>query len=189
MDDMRAGGATAPDRRVTAAIGVLLIVFGGAWLLGRAAGIDVGRVGWPLIVIGVGAALFIVGTVMGGRGGVGPATAGGIVTMVGAVLAAQNATGLWATWAYAWALVAPGGAGLGMLAYGLIARQPDFVENGRSMLLTGLGLFAGFFLFFEGVIGISGRRILSDELFPIVLVGVGGLLIVLSLFGRRRTNA
>ncbi|HEV8489292.1 MAG TPA: hypothetical protein VGQ58_05850 [Candidatus Limnocylindrales bacterium] len=97
---------------------------------------------------------------VGGRGGAGLAIAGGITTVTGLVLAFQNATGLWATWAYAWALVAPGGAGLGLLLYGLFTWQPDFVARGRGTLLVGLVLFVGFAIFFEGFIGLSGDRLI-----------------------------
>jgi len=39
---------------------------------------------------------------------------GSIITIAGLVLAVQNTFDLFATWAYAWALVAPGGVGLGI---------------------------------------------------------------------------
>jgi high-affinity Fe2+/Pb2+ permease len=124
---------------------------------------------------------------VGGRGGAGLAIAGGITTVTGLVLAFQNATGLWATWAYAWALVAPGGAGLGLLLYGLFTRQPDFVARGRGTLLVGIVLFVGFAIFFEGFIGLSGDRLIPfDTALPLLLVGIGGLLVVSSLIGRRR---
>jgi len=53
------------------------------------------------------------------------AAVGGILTMVGVVLAVQEAYDLYQTWAYAWALVAPGGVGLGLTIYGLFTGRRD----------------------------------------------------------------
>jgi hypothetical protein len=76
--------------------------------------------------------------------------------MVGLVLAVQNATDLYATWAYAWALVAPGGVGVGLVAYGFLSGQREVLRAGLPILGVGVALFLGFGLFFEGVSG-SGR--------------------------------
>lgn len=181
-------GAPA-ERRATVAIGLLLIVLGAAFLVARQAGIDLGSVGWPLFVIVPGVVLFAIAFTVGGRRGSGFAIGGAITTVTGLVLAFQNATGLWATWAYAWALVAPTGAGLGLLLYGLFTRQADFVATGQRMMLVGLGLFIGLAIFFEGIIGLSGDRLIPfDTALPLLLVGIGGLLIVSSLIGRRRKD-
>lgn len=186
-DDTHASDGAGSERRATVAIGLLLIVLGGALLLARQAGLDLARFGWPLFVIVPGVVLFAIAFAIGGRGGAGPAIAGGITTATGIVLALQNATGLWATWAYAWALVAPGGAGLGLFLYGLLTGQPDFVAGGRGMLLVGLGLFVGFAIFFEGLIGLSGDRLIPFEtVLPVLLVAIGGLLVLFGLLGRRR---
>src|SRR5215472_5065958 len=45
---------------------------------------------------------------------------GGIVIMAGVVLFVQNVFDLFATATYAWALVAPGGVGLGMWLQGMV---------------------------------------------------------------------
>lgn len=186
-DDTGTTDRPASERNTTVAIGLLLIILGGAFLLARQAGLDLGRFGWPLFVIVPGVVLFAFAFAIGGRGGAGLAIAGGITIVTGIVLAVQNTTGLWATWAYAWALVAPGGAGLGLLVYGLLTRQADFVSGGRGMLLVGLGLFVGFAIFFEGIIGLSGDRLIPfDTVLPVLLVAIGGLLVLFSLLGRRR---
>ena len=177
------------ERRSTVGLGLLMIVLGAAFLAARAAGVDIGEVGWPLFPIVAGIVLFAFSFSIGGQAGAGPAIGGAIATTAGLVLSFQNATGLWATWAYAWALVAPGGAGLGLLIYGLVTRQHDFVEGGRAMFLVGLGLFAAFAFFFEGIIGLSGDRLIPfDAILPGVLVVIGGILIVSSLFGRTRRD-
>src|SRR4051812_47582641 len=89
------------ERRSSLVIGGILILVGILVLLDRQAGLDVGRTGWPLFVIGPGVILFLVSFAVGGRAGAGFAVAGAIVTATGLILAVQSQTGLWATWAYA----------------------------------------------------------------------------------------
>ena len=125
-DDVSGSPTAAAERRQLGArrpaagrggliLGGVLIVLGVLFLAERAFGVQLGRFGWPLFVIvpGVPADGREPGGV-GGREGSGLAVAGAITTVVGLVLAFQNATGLWATWAYAWALVGPGATGLGL---------------------------------------------------------------------------
>jgi hypothetical protein len=170
-------------------IGGTLIVLGVLFLAERAFGIQFGRFGWPLFVIVPGLLLMAASLAVGGREGSGMAVGGAITTVVGLVLAFQNATGLWATWAYAWALVGPGATGVGLIFYGLLKGHPDLVSNGIRSLGSGLALFAAFGLFFEGVIGLSGEPfLLGSELLPIALIGLGVVLLGWSLVrGRART--
>ena len=174
-------------RRSTIAVGLLLIVVGLAFLIGRQVGVRWDDVGWPLFIIVPGLVLFVLALAVGGRAGSGFAVPAGIVTMVGVVLAVQNATDLWETWAYAWALVAPGGVGLGLLLYGLLTRQPDVATGGGWALLVGLGLFLGFGFFFESVIGLSGDKVAGMEtLMAAGIVAIGMVIVLLSVTGRRR---
>jgi hypothetical protein len=169
-------------------VGAVLIVLGALFLAERLFGVQLGRFGWPLFVIVPGVLLMASSLVVGGREGSGLAVAGAITTMVGLVLAVQNVTGLWATWAYAWALVGPAATGIGLIFYGLLKHQPDLVSGGVRSLGSGLALFAGFGLFFEGIIGLSGEPFLvSSDLLPVALIALGVLLVGWSLVrGRRR---
>jgi hypothetical protein len=170
------------ERRSSIVVGALLVVVGAMFLIARIGGVDVGRAGWPLFIILPGVVLFLVSFAVGGRAGSGFAVAGAIVTTTGLVLAVQNQTGLWATWAYAWALVAPGGVGLGLFIYGLLTRQREFVMSGGAALIAGLALFLVFAFFFESIIGLSGRRIAGlDAVFAGGLVVLGAVIVVLSL--------
>jgi hypothetical protein len=177
------------ERRGGVILGIVLIALGGLFLVDRVVGLDFGMYAWPGYVILPGFLLFAAAMATSDvRAGTGLATASGIVVMVGLVLFVQNVTGLWATWAYAWALVGPGGTGVGLTAYGVLRREPDLAMAGARTLGVGLGLFAGFGLFFEGVIGLSGEPFLLDsQLGPVVLVVAGLALVVLSLVRRRRT--
>lgn len=179
------------ERGPAVAVGVLLILLGVGFLVARQADLDVAGAGWPLFVLVPGLVLFALAFVVGGRGGSGFAIGGAITTVTGAILAVQNATGLWSTWAYAWALVAPGGVGLGLLVYGLVTRQRDLLLAGMWALLVGLALFLVGAFFFESIIGLSGGRIEGlDTLFAAGLVLIGAVIVVVSLTGggRRRPD-
>jgi hypothetical protein len=160
--------------------GAILIIIGLAVLVGRQLAFAVDWQVWPIVV---GIAIFVVAVVVGGNSGSGLAVLGGIVTMVGVVLAVQRETGMYASWAYAWALVAPGGVGLGLLLYGLLTGQPQHVRGGFGALVAGIALFLVFFLFFESVLGLDTG---IDEqvvavIVPSAIVGLG-LLIVIAAF-------
>jgi hypothetical protein len=176
-----------PPRRGSLAGGIILVVVGLAFLIARVFRVELGVVSWPIWIVGPGIALFVAGLVVGGTGGLGMTIPGAIIATVGAILWIQEATDLWATWAYAWALVAPGSVGAAMLVYGIVHGDVELRRNGLRTLLIGLGLFAGFALFFEGAIGLSGGRIpAADVVLPAVAVGIGVVLLVLSVLRREQ---
>jgi len=167
--------------------GVILVVVGLASLAGRLVTVELGVETWPLWVVVPGVAMLVGSLFIPDRGGVGLAIPGGIVTMAGLVLWVQSATGLYATWAYAWALVAPGGVGLGMFVFGLVRGYGDIRSGGLRTILVGAGLFLGFAFFFEGVIGLSGDRIADlDTIMPIALVALGVIVLAMAFVPRRR---
>ena len=169
-------GRTSPQRGGLI-IGLVLILLGGAALLVQVGGVSIG---WPIWIIVPGVALIVGAVAVGGAGGTGMATAGGIVTMVGVVLAVQEAADLYQTWAYAWALVAPGGVGVGLIVYGLLTRRSDDLRNGLGALFAGVVVFLVGFLFFEGVVGLSGDRFasLTEVAVPLALVVIGVVVLV-----------
>jgi hypothetical protein len=175
-----------PARRGAIAAGAVLIVVGLAALLARALDVDLFAVGWPLFVLVPGIVMFAIAVGIGGRAGIALAIPGGIVTMTGAVLAFQAATGLWATWAYAWALVAPGGVGLAMVLYGLLTGQPELTRPGLPLLGIGLGLFLAFGLFFEAVINLNGLQGGGfDVALAVGLIAIGAVVLLGGLVNRR----
>ena len=164
-------------------LGGLLIVLGLVFLAGQYWNVDLGQYGWPIYVIGPGLALVLLGLTQ--RDGSGLTIFGSMVTIVGLILLYQNLTDYWESWAYAWTLIAPGGSGVGMLLYGARAGNGGMMRAGLWQIVTALGLFAAGFLFFEGLIGISGRRFpLPDWVLPLAVI-VTGLLLLLRGFTAR----
>jgi hypothetical protein len=161
-------GGTAPGL----VLGGILVIAGAALLVAQLVDIDIGAVGWPMIIVGIGAVLLAIGLV-GGRDS-GMIVGGTVTTSVGLLLAYQNATGNWATWAYAWALVGPAASGLGLVLSGLRTGDGSDVRNGTWGLLGGLAFFAIGFLFFEGIIGLSGFDVsIAEWVLPAVVIGIG----------------
>ena len=166
---------------------IILVVIGGALLVARVVDFSFTAATWPLWIVVPGVAMLVGSLFIPPKGGLGLAIPGTIITIVGLILWVQDVNGLYATWAYAWALVAPTGPGLGMLIYGLVHRDGELVGDGFRTMLVGIGLFLGFGLFFEGVIGLSGEPIANlEEILPFAVIGLGALLVVLSFFGGRR---
>ncbi len=168
-------------------LGTILVLVGGGILAGRLLDITLGPRAWPLWIIVPGLGMLLGSFAIPSRAGLGLAIPGAIIATVGCVLWVQETYGLYATWAYAWALVAPTGPGIGMLLHGLVHRDGSLAGDGLRTTLVGLGLFIGLGLFFEGVVGLSGQRIANlDEVLPYAAIGLGLVLVVLSLLGGGR---
>ncbi len=169
------------------AIGLLLIALGVAFLLAQWAGFEVGRYGWPYIVIGAGVVVFVAGFLIGEPAGVGLAVFGGIVAATGTLLLAQAISGLWASWAYAWALIAPGSVGLALLVYGFVFGRRDLVRGGMGALSVGVVLFLVGALFFEGILDISDLRgsTLGGLILPAAVIALGVLVLIGAFMPRR----
>lgn len=176
----------ADSGRGRAIAGALLVVLGIVFLLDQVYPIDLGRQGWPLFVIVPGLFICTFAVAMRGAAGEGLFIFGTITTVVGLILAYQNYTDHWESWAYAWALAFPGAIGLGQVVYGTLTGRGASVRAGTRVGLVGLVLFVGFAAFFELAIGISGRQIawLSGYIVPALLIGLG----VLMLLGNTRVR-
>jgi hypothetical protein len=166
------------------ALGVVLVVVGLFYFLVQVFGIDLSS-GWPLFVIIPGLTLLIVGFVSLGTGAAIP---GGILTMVGLVLAYQNSTGNWASWAYAWPLVAPGGVGLGLFLQGFRERNPGLIRQGRNLMFIAALIFMVGFVFFESILDLSGMNNVPvvRAALPALFIVIGILLLARSVQRSRR---
>jgi hypothetical protein len=176
---MRRGGSST-------ALGIVLVVVG-LFALGIVVfGIDLTSYGWPLFVLIPGLTLLVVGFVGAGPGASIP---GGILTMLGLVLAYQSGTGDWPSWAFAWSLVAPFGVGLGMYLQALRDRDPVALRRGRNLMFAGAIIFMIGFVFFESILGISGNDygIFGKAALPALLIVIGVILLVRSIQRGQRT--
>lgn len=162
------------------AVGILLILFGVLFFAGQLFNFDFTQYGWPLVIIVPGVLVLLAGLLAEQQGEGVLVTLGSVATAVGLILFFQNSSGLWATWAYVWALI-PAAVGLGQILHGLMHRHADNVEGGLRMLLIGLALFAGGAFFFEGIMDLNGFGFVpawSTSLWPLLLIGAGILLLV-----------
>jgi hypothetical protein len=164
-------------------LGAILIIIGILLFIGQLTGFSVSELGWPLIVIGVGVVLLAVGLFVNREQGL--VIGGTVVTTVGLVLLYQDQTGRWESWAYAWALVGPAASGLGLMIWGLRSGNRSDVRNGTWGLLGGLALFLVGYLFFEGLIGISGEKLpLPEWVLPAVVIAIGVVILGRGLMSR-----
>jgi hypothetical protein len=162
-------------------LGVALVLLGVFFLFGQLVGalfhVNLGRFFWPFYII-VPAFLLLLFGLFGKPGAGEPLSMlGGMATAVGILLFFQNLTGLWASWAYAWALVIVGGLGAGQMAYGLVKDEQDKVRSGQRMVMIGGLLFLAGAFFFELILGISGFG-LGRWAWSFLLIGLGVVLLI-----------
>lgn len=185
-------GRPAADRPAPSLmLGVALLLVGGAALVLGQLGLDmpaaIVEAGWPLFVIVPGIVLFAASLLVPAPKGVGLAIGGTVVTTVGLVLLYQQASGHWESWAYAWALVGPAAAGLGMVLYGLITHASGLVATGARLVAVGAGLFVVGYWYFEAIFS-SGQPPLDIwTWWPVVMIVVG-LVVVIGALSKRGTT-
>jgi hypothetical protein len=163
------------------AIGIVLVVVGVFALAISLLGIDLTTYGWPLFVIIPGLTLLVIGFVGGGQSASVP---GGVLTMLGLVLAYSDSTGDWPSFAFTWALIGPFGAGLGTYLQALRDRDAVALRRGRALMFAGLLIFMIGFVFFESILGISGSDyygIIGKAALPALLIVIGITLLVRSI--------
>jgi hypothetical protein len=165
-------------RRSNLAVGLILILIG-VWFLAVQVFPNL-RVwfnlsfSWPLIVIGAGVLLLLIGLLAGEAGMAVPAC---IVGGIGGLLYYQNLTGNWDSWAYAWTLI-PGFVGAGVILSGLLGNRPKrSLGNGLNLIVISLVLFLIFAAFLGG-------PNLFGPFWPLLIILLGLWLIVRPLFNR-----
>ncbi|HKZ28150.1 MAG TPA: hypothetical protein VJ482_00750 [Acidimicrobiia bacterium] len=164
-------------------VGSAIILVGLLLMLGRLIDLDLGTL-WPLFVIVPGVVVLVSGLAAApGGAGTAATVTGSQLTGVGLLLLFQNLTGLWQTWAYAWALVWPTSIGLGLAARGSLSGDDSTARSGVKAALVGVFVFMVGFAFFEGILNISGSSLglFGDFALPAVLIVTG-----LAVLFRRR---
>ncbi|MDQ3247822.1 MAG: hypothetical protein M3Q45_01310, partial [Chloroflexota bacterium] len=125
----RERGLNAIGGLVLIGLGVILLFFPLFPGLGRLIRMDQL---WPLIVVAVGAGLFVMAVLTRTPPLAIPAS---IVGGIGMLLFFQNATGYWDSWAFAWTLI-PGFVGVGLILRGLLAGELQQGLQAGSRLLA-----------------------------------------------------
>jgi hypothetical protein len=167
-----------PDRSRLAA-GLVLVLLG-AWFLAvqfipSLQLWSLGRLTWPLILVGVGVLIGITGLVLWTPPLLVPAS---IISGLGLLMYWQNLTGNWASWAYAWALI-PGFVGVGVVLSGLMrGRVREAVTGGGWLMFISLLMFLIFGSFLGG-------PVLFGQFWPVLLILLGAVLLIRALFQPR----
>jgi hypothetical protein len=165
-------------RRSNLAVGLILILIG-AWFLAAQVFPNLQvwfniSFSWPLIIIGVGVLLLLIGLLAGEPGMAVPAC---IVGGIGGLLYYQNLTGNWGSWAYAWTLI-PGFVGVGLLLSGLLGNRPRrALGDGLNLIIISLVLFLVFAAFLGG-------PNLFGPFWPVLIILLGVWLIIRPVFRR-----
>lgn len=159
---------------ITMASGLLLVMLGALFLLGQWFAIDFWRLGWPAFII-IPGLVFFTAMLAFGRSLAPLALPGSIITGVGLILAVQNATGYWQSWAYAWTLIIVAVA-VGLAIMGLYGRHGAALRAARGVMIVGLVQFVIWGAFFELVIGLGGHG-LPRLAWPLLLIMVGVVLL------------
>ncbi len=164
-----------------------LLFMGLLLLVGRLLHIPFGTFIWPFIFIVPGVLIFLSALSTESSSGEGLSILGGILTTLGFVFLAQSVTNLWASWAYAWALVAPTSIGISQMIYGMRKDRDAIAQSGRRLANIGLTIFAVGFIFFEVILGISGFGLANFGLpvFPMILIFVGVFVLITSFIKKR----
>jgi hypothetical protein len=161
--------------------GIALILVGGfllfLQLVSTLFGFPLGHFLWPFYIIVPGAMLFLFGLFSQTHIGEPLTMVGAMVTATGLLLFFQNLTGMWASWAYAWALIAPTSIGVGQMFYGIAKGRQDLVRSGARLAKVGLAIFLGAGVFFELMIGVSGFG-LGRWAWSLLLIALGAVLML-----------
>jgi hypothetical protein len=136
--------------RTQLVLGMLLILVAG-WLIATRIQPDLVNLfnftfDWPMWVMLAGAALLVIGLLVGAPDMAIPAS---IVAGIGGILYYQEASSNWESWAYLWTLI-PGFVGVGKILSGLIGG--DFLaclREGLKLLLTCAIMFTIFATIFN----------------------------------------
>jgi len=169
--------------RTQLVLGLLLILVAG-WLIATRIKPDLANIlhlnyEWPMWVIFAGAALLVIGLLVGAPDMAIPAC---IVAGIGGILYYQNATNHWESWSYLWTLI-PGFVGIGQILSGIIGG--DFMKSlreGLKLLLTSAILFTIFATIFNAwtIFGPYSAYV------PIALLFLLGIWLIVRGFMRRR---
>jgi hypothetical protein len=169
------------ERRSDLVFGIILLLLGG-WFLAAQFNLVPQlneminlQLTWPLIVVGVGLFLFLLGLITRNPGLSVPAC---IVGGIGGILYYTNLTGNWAAWTYLWTLI-PGFVGVGIILTTLLGgEERSGYREGLRLLLISLILFVIFFMLLSG----QGYFV---KYWPILVILAGVWIIIQAVLRRK----
>ena len=165
-------------------LGIILILVAG-WLIATRISPDLAKIlhlpafDWPMWVIFAGAALLVIGLLVGAPDMAVPAC---IVAGIGGILYYQKISDNWSSWSYMWTLI-PGFAGIGNILAGILGS--DFkhsLRQGLNSLVVSVVLFAVFGTFFHAwnIFGVYSTYV------PVALLFLAGIWLIVRGFLRRK---
>jgi hypothetical protein len=169
------------ERRSDLVIGIVLLLIGG-WFLAAQFNLVPAlneliniQYQWPMVIIGVGVLLFLLGLLTRNPGLSVPAC---IVAGIGGILYYTNSTGQWGAWAYLWTLI-PGFVGIGIILSTLLGgEEKTGYREGLRLILISAIMFAVFFVL------LSGQSNLV-RYWPILII-LAGIWIIIQTFFRKK---
>jgi hypothetical protein len=169
------------QRRSDLVFGIILLLIG-AWYLAAQFNLLPGldqlinmQNQWPLIVIGVGLLLFLLGLLLRAPSMSVPAC---IVGGIGGILYWDNLTGNWGSWSYTWALI-PGFVGVGIILSTLLGgNERGGYREGLRLIIISLILFIIFLMIFSG-------QVLFVRYWPVLIILLGVWVIIQAALRRK----
>lgn len=158
-------------------IGMLLIGFGGLFLLTQATGANVFGLAWPLIVLIPGLIFLALALRATNEETLGFIFPGVVVTGTGVILSYQNITNHWESWAYIWALY-PVFVGVAMRFMAQRTDNAELGQVGQRLMLFGTVGFVALGALFELFIFNGGDVGLVAPLVPVLMIGAGIFMIL-----------
>jgi hypothetical protein len=169
------------ERRSDLVIGIILILIGG-WFLAAQFNLVPGlndiikiEFAWPVLIVGIGIFLFVLGLIIRNPGMCIPAC---IVCGIGGLLYWTNSTENWADWSYLWAFI-PGFIGIGIILSTLLGgREKNGFIDGLRLILISAILLGIFFMIFSG-------QTQFIKFWPVLII-LGGLWILIQTIFKKK---
>lgn len=168
-------------------MGAALLLLGIVLLVGELLHFSFGSIMWTFIFIIPGAVLFLSANSSKDSHAEGLAILGSMMMTLGIIFLGQILLNMWASWAYAWTLLAPTSIGVAQVVFGKQHDREGLVKNGNRLIEIGLTMFFFFFVFFEILLNISGKNLIPGNLpaFPTALIVLGIFVIMRSILRRK----
>lgn len=168
-------------------LGVGLLILGIVLLVGELLGFRFESIMWPFIFIIPGGVIFLSAVSSRDSHAEGLAILGSMMMALGIIFLLQQLFDMWASWAYAWALLAPTSIGVAQVIFGKQQNRASIVKNGKGLIEVGLTMFFIFFVFFELILNISGKNLIPAGLpaFPVALIVVGIFVILRTILRKK----